>query len=129
MLVKLSSASNPKFTAALVGITMLLALAPGAGAQTTNYWTGSTSTDWNNPLNWTGNALPTSTNTATVNDTSFIATLSTNSSFSPSALMVGVGATGTLNLAGGALVVTNNVGVGWNGGVGTVNMSAGAFTQ
>ena len=129
MLTKLNPAVSLKLTTALAGITVLLAFALNGSAQVTNDWTGNISTDWNNSGNWTGDVFPGTLDTATVNNVGNIATLSTNSDFSPANLTVGDGATGTLIITGGALTVTNEVEVGQNGGSGTVNMSGGTITE
>ena len=127
---KLSLAVSPRLAAALASVTVLLAFALNAPAQITNFWTGNASADWNNPANWTGNVLPTAIDTATVNDVDLnLATLTVNSVFAPTNLFIGDGATGTFNIKGGSLTISNSVEVGQNGGNGTVNMSGGTFIE
>ncbi|WP_338285532.1 autotransporter-associated beta strand repeat-containing protein [Luteolibacter sp. LG18] len=58
----------------------------GAAAQT---WVGDTSTDWNDPLNWTTDAFPSAGNAVINTNTGNIATITADSAFTPVDIVLG----------------------------------------
>lgn len=85
----------------------------------------SADNDWNNPLNWDGDALP-GGNAEVGLDGSNRAIISANSAFTPVDIMVGQGAvTGRVDHTAGSASsgATNWTFVGTNGGTGTYNLA------
>jgi fibronectin-binding autotransporter adhesin len=90
-------------------ITSLLAVSP-AMLQAAD-WNGSQSSNWNDPLNWNGDAVPAGQPAAIQSATGNIATISENSTFAPSEVVIGGWwATGRLDHTAGTLNTQN---VGW----------------
>ncbi len=74
-------------------------------------WDGSASTDWNDPLNWPGDVVPAGAAAGIQSVPANIATISTNSTFTPSEVIIGGWfATGRLDHTAGTLATQN---VGW----------------
>ena len=89
-------------------------------------WDGDVSLDWNNAANWTNDTFPTGTN-AFVNSTGpNVATISGNSAFTPTDIIVGNGTAGRLDHTAGTAQTGggNWMTVGFNsGGLGTYNLA------
>lgn len=74
-------------------------------------WDGSESVDWNDPLNWPGDAVPDGASVGVQSAAGNIATISADSTFSPSEVIIGGWfATGRLDHTAGMLATQN---VGW----------------
>lgn len=81
------------------------------GATQAADWDGSESVDWNDPLNWAGDATPDGAPAGIQSATGNIATISADSAFSPSEVIIGGWfATGRLDHTAGMLATQN---VGW----------------
>lgn len=71
-------------------------------------WDGSESSDWNDPLNWPGDDVPASQAAAIQSASGNIATISADSTFSPSEIIIGGWfATGRLDHTAGTLTTIN----------------------
>ena len=72
-------------------------------------WDGSESTDWNEPLNWNGNAVPTGVDANIYAGAGNFSVISGTPTGAPKAVWIGNygAATGGLDLTGGALTVTS----------------------
>ncbi len=94
---------------------------------TVNYeWTGAQDTNWNNPANWCGGALPTAVDAITVSQTSLKPVVNAGTVAYANTLNVGSGA--SVNVAtGGTLRLTNTLTIADNATV-TVEDN-GAFVQ
>ena len=112
-------------------IVVCLAGATVFGAD--NFWTGTTSTDWNDATNWSLGVVPLLPDDAVVNvKTPNIATITANPTSGPRDFRVGQGsgADGQLNLISGSATTGggNWAFVGRNGGTGVFNLANTAGT-
>jgi autotransporter-associated beta strand protein/T5SS/PEP-CTERM-associated repeat protein len=88
-----------------VAITACVAL--GSSAATAADWTGTISTDWNTPGNWSGNAVPTGENAVVNNTSGNIATITADLAATPNDIIVTGGSridhiAGTAGTGGGS---------------------------
>jgi autotransporter-associated beta strand protein/T5SS/PEP-CTERM-associated repeat protein len=122
-----TASSNNRWFASLLASTAVL----GSSAFATD-WTGDTSTDWNDPLNWTGDAGTVGSNAVVNTNTPNIATISANIPGNPVDIFVGTGGGTNARLdhtAGNAATGGGNwMFVGHNGGTGTYNLADTAGT-
>jgi autotransporter-associated beta strand protein/T5SS/PEP-CTERM-associated repeat protein len=118
--------NTPKFHSSRLGIHLvtIFAVSFGLSAADAADWTGTTSTDWNTPSNWSGNAVPTGENAIINNGASGnIATISANLSATPNDIDVRNGSrldhtAGTAGTFGGAWMF-----VGQDNSAGTYNLA------
>jgi fibronectin-binding autotransporter adhesin len=122
-----------RFAGLVAGATV--AAAPLAHA-VDNFWTGATSTNWNEPTNWSLGRVPTNNNGATEGDTFDDAIVNTLTNFpvivedlaaTPRDIIVGLGADNTGRVDHRAGLAANGGGnwsfVGRAGGTGTYNLA------
>jgi autotransporter-associated beta strand protein/T5SS/PEP-CTERM-associated repeat protein len=118
--------NTPKFHSSRLGIHLvtIFAVSFGLSAADAADWTGTTSTDWNTPSNWSGSAVPTGENAIINNGASGnIATISANLSATPNDIDVRNGSrldhtAGTAGTFGGAWMF-----VGQDNSAGTYNLA------
>ena len=105
---RMRSARCNRWLGALLCSTALVALPSGAWAVD---WTGATNNDWNTGTNWTGNAVPTSTDDAVIG-TSTAPTVSVSISGPAEAdnLTLGNGGSGTLTVNDTTLTLNTGAG-------------------
>src|SRR5688572_1675350 len=131
----LKSSRRKAVGALVLGMAISPLLVSSAQAQVSSDWTGATSTDWNDPTNWS-NGFPNGafpSGIATVNtSTGNIATITADSAFTPSDINIGIGAgnTGRVDHRAGQLNggAGNWAFIGVNGGTGTYNLANTATT-
>ncbi len=72
-------------------------------------WEGDVSSDWNDPLNWSGNALPGNGNNVIINPTNYTNApiMSSNSAFEPGDITISNG--GTFTITAGDIVVRDDI--------------------
>lgn len=71
-------------------------------------WSGVTDSDWNTATNWVGDAVPASSTAAIQSASGNIATISADSTFTPSEIIIGGGsATGRLDHTAGTMTTIN----------------------
>jgi PEP-CTERM motif len=92
-------------------------------------WDGSESSSWTNPLNWIGNAVPTSTDFGMIGDPTVTQPVIVSGDTAlAQRVVVGMGGQGcTLDVTGGSITSdTVNFTVGRSGGGGTLNVNGGS---
>ncbi|HVE15883.1 MAG TPA: autotransporter-associated beta strand repeat-containing protein, partial [Chthoniobacterales bacterium] len=113
----------------LPGLCLILAAQGGQAA--TDYWNGSTDTDWFNAANWSVGALPSSADLAVVTSSPqnpvISGALHPGSKAVASLLYVGYSGTSSLTISAGGTLVTTSTRIG-SGGVGSVLLTGNGST-
>ena len=122
-----TASCNNRWFASLLASTAVL----GSSALATD-WVGDVNTDWNDPLNWSGDAGTAGSNAIVNTNSPNIATISANIPGNPVDIFVGTGGGTNARLdhtAGNAATGGGNwMFVGHNGGTGTFNLADTAAT-